>query len=112
MERRRTRCAFFFFFFFREGVLTGGIARSARHGGASRRIVERLAGLRPCARRHCRAAFEGERRWRAANVGANEPAVSWLLKCDVCTTKVLFRTVGHPIDCLLLKHGVLVVVTR
>ena len=84
----------------REGVvLTGGHAiLSARHGSASRRVVERLAGLHSCARGHCRATSEGETRWRATNVGANEPAVPWLLKCDVCTTEVLFRARRKPLD--------------
>ena len=71
---------------------------AARHGGVSCRVVERLAGLHSCACGHCYAAFEGEGRRRAPNVGADGPALPRLLECDVCTTKVLFRSRRKPID--------------
>ena len=80
---------------------------SARHGGASRRVVEQLAGLHSCACRHRHTAFEGERRWRTTYVGANGPPVPWLLECDVCTTEVLFCTEWKPVDCCNSKLGVI-----
>ena len=71
---------------------------TARHGGASRRVVEWLASLHTCAGRYRRAAFEGEGCWCATNVGANGPAVPGLLECDLRTAKILFRQRGKPID--------------
>jgi len=80
------------------GRANGRHTKTAWDGGVPRRIVEWLAGLHTCACRHCGAAFEEKCRWRATDISANGPAVPWLLECDVCTTKVIFRTRRQPVE--------------
>ncbi len=79
----------------------------AWYGGASRRILEWLAGVYPCARGHRSSAFEGDRYWCAANIRANGSTLPWLLKRDMCSTKVVLCTRRQHIDSL--KHQALFV---